>query len=777
MARNRLKYAAILLLCTVVVGTATALVGSGVTVLEGRAQHVTDEVPQDGQFTLLLPMQASDFEDLQTAYAVELEQHFSFEIPGTDGLTVRVFPVREHIDKLTLCEGRAPMDENEVVLEQLYADAVGASVGDTVTPGDRELTVVGIGCLPDYVTPVAEITDVSVDPTLFTFVVVSADTYEAWQKESGREQTYTYAFLRTAGTDMDAFRNAVMHLDLDYVTYAATHETFAAYVQELLLSYDVDLSDAAAAENVLSAMADRAVTFLEACDNPRIGEETTYAKLYRDVGMAAGAFLMVLLSWVFAITLRQQVTSEAGMIGSLAALGVGRQTLLWYYLLPSALTALLGGGIGLAVAYSPLCMNMALDAFHVTYSFPSYAYACPWYLWLYAMLMPSAVTIIVNGCSLAGLFRQSVLSVMRTTEVGKPHTLRCRRRLCASNRIRLRIFMRNLPGFAILFLGMLLAGALLFLGGNSRIIADNAAAACADIPYEYRYTLRYPLQDVGDNRGERLLCADFTYLVYGEKISVPVLGVSKNSQYYALPVMNDDTVALGASFAAKSGLHVGDSVCLQRNYDDKEYQFTVGAILAAGPDMSVYMNAAALCALLGEPAQSYNTIIASEPLAVCPACISSTARRTSVESGVAAIEKNMVPFIRLSVIASVLLLVIFVYLVTVTMMTRQVRTVSLYRIFGYTDPEVTALFFAGIGRGIFLCAAVALPLAKRLADLLCPWLYAEMAVAMDFTLPPRTALLIAAGTYILLTAVWLGVRQYGRKMPFSDLLKDENIAF
>ena len=153
-----------------------SLIGAADTVILGTARHAEANGIEDGQFTTFVPL-TDDQEKALTDSGIQLEKEFFLDYALEDGSVLRVFRLREAIDRAELESGAFPGDDG-VALEKRYCEENGLAPGDGIHIADLGLTVSGVCTSPDYDTPFREMGDSTVDSANFGTAFVTDALYE-----------------------------------------------------------------------------------------------------------------------------------------------------------------------------------------------------------------------------------------------------------------------------------------------------------------------------------------------------------------------------------------------------------------------------------------------------------------------------------------------------------------------------------------------------------------------------------------------------------------------
>ena len=201
---NLLRYLALFFLVALVMYMVVAIVGAAETIMQGTKESAEVHHREDGQFGVFVPLTDNEIAQI-TEKGVTIQRDFSLDFHL--GLsTFRVYQAREAIDLFVPTEGREIPAQGEILLEQHYAEKHELQLGDTLTVGGKDFTVVGIGSTPDYDAAYEKTSDTTVDSNLFGLGFVTAEDYETLKAggQNFRTEDYTYTYLlNDAMTDQE----------------------------------------------------------------------------------------------------------------------------------------------------------------------------------------------------------------------------------------------------------------------------------------------------------------------------------------------------------------------------------------------------------------------------------------------------------------------------------------------------------------------------------------------------------------------------------------------
>ncbi len=208
------RYIALSLLIIFSIFIVVSLMGAAVTVMDTTEVNDRECAREDGEFSVFVPLRNTELAQI-TDKGVSVEKMFFADYSLGENKVLRVFKVRENINKISLIEGRLPEKDDEAVIERRYSDVNEIKVGDKITVGKREFTVTGIGATPDYNTIVKKLSDSVSDSRYFGLLFVTSNAYEELyaSNESLSSQEYYYAYLLNGNMTEDELKKTLEDIE------------------------------------------------------------------------------------------------------------------------------------------------------------------------------------------------------------------------------------------------------------------------------------------------------------------------------------------------------------------------------------------------------------------------------------------------------------------------------------------------------------------------------------------------------------------------------------
>lgn len=216
LKKSLLRNLALLVMIVLGMYLVISMIGGAETIIAGTEQNCRDKNCEDGEFTVFLPLTDEQIAELDKAGA-EVEAKFSMDIESGKNKILRVMKNRTDINLMTLDNGELADEAGEAALEKRYCEENDIKIGDKITLADTELTVTGIGSVPDYDMPVKNISDASAESSGFGLAFVSDDQYDAILNAGGQKaEDLSYSYVLKNGAEDKEIKELLRSFDFDY---------------------------------------------------------------------------------------------------------------------------------------------------------------------------------------------------------------------------------------------------------------------------------------------------------------------------------------------------------------------------------------------------------------------------------------------------------------------------------------------------------------------------------------------------------------------------------
>ena len=819
---NLPRYLALSLLIILAMYLVVSLVGAAETIIRGSENADSRQCVEDGDFSLFVPMKDEEMEDLE-ADGVTIEPQFYMDYEIDEDHTIRIFANRDEVNRIDLVKGTLAEKGNELVVERQFAEKNGISAGDVITFGGREFTVTGIGTTPDYDNVLKSLGDTGCDCLHFGTGFVAADVYDTLRAEekSIKSEEYYYAYRLNGAMTDDELKDRLE--ELEFTSGDVEDPFFQEYwdrtmgkkddltdgIQELLdgakelkelkafddgiIEYTDGTKEAEDGSNelldgiqelkdetddmiddIFSEDAQNLMTFVKAGDNARIQAASGDQELYRSVGTIAGAILLILISYVLSVFVVHSIDQESAVIGALYALGVKRKNLMAHYVtLPTVIT-FVSGLIGTLLGYSSLGVPIQMQDCYNYYSLPDLDVIYMPYLFIYGIVVPPVISIIVNSLVIRKRLSKPVLTMIRNEQkVGNGKDIKLGN-MSFMNLFKIRQMLReSRTGFTVVF-GMFVSLLLAMMSLEIYTYCANVNRDYVnDTKYEYMYTYKYPTEEVPEG-GYEAYAKTLKKKIYGYNFDITVMGLTENNPFFDVNLSDSSSkVAISSSIAYKYGLDVGDTLTLKDDEADKIYAFEIASVAQYAPSFMVFMPYDKALELFDEPEDYFNVVFSDHALDVETGRLYATTTKTDVKKAAGIFSDIMQGMILTIGGVSVLIFIVVMYLMMKVMIDRSSFNIALIKIFGYRNKEVKKMYLDGNFYIITIGALISIPLTKWIMDVAYePAFVPNIACGIDKSFPFWMYLAIFAGILILYFIInHLLIRRI-RKMVPAEVLKN-----
>ena len=424
---------------------------------------------EDGNFRTAEQIYKTQREEIEEL-GVKLYDNFYLEEPLDNGSTMRIFKNREEINKICLMDGELPARRGEMAIDRMYADNNGLSVGDTLQSGKKTWKITGLVALSDYSCLFQNNNDSMFDSVKFGVSVVTEEEFDSLNQD---KLQYNYSWI-----------------------YDQKPETEK---EEKEVSEDLmeDLGEIVTLESFVPQYLNQAITFTG--DDMGGDKAMVIMLLY---------IVMVIMTFVFGITISNTIRKEAGVIGTLRASGYTRQELILHYMTLPVLVTLVGALIGNVLGYT-VFKDVCAGMYYGSYSLPTYVTRWNAEAFLLTTVVPVIIMLVVNYGVLRHKLKLSPLKFLRrdlSSGRRQKRAIRLSPRIKIFSRFRLRVIFQNMSNYIVLFIGIIFANLLLMFGLLlPSALSHYQGEIQGNMLAKYQYMLQVPVSAVSGNKFESLI--------------------------------------------------------------------------------------------------------------------------------------------------------------------------------------------------------------------------------------------------------------------------------
>ncbi|MCR5692048.1 MAG: ABC transporter permease [Eubacterium sp.] len=513
--------------------------------------------------------------------------------------------------------------------------------------------------------------------------------------------------------------------------------------------------------------------FLPREDNIRIFATKEDKSVDISTGLFAGALLLILMAYVISVFVVHSIEKESSIIGTLYSLGVKKRDLIIHYVsLPVIITSL-SGLVGSGVAATGIMVPTIAQSSYEYFSIPYFDFKVAPYLWVYSLLVPPVLSVIVNVFVINKKLSQTALSLIRNEKKAKKVRKINLSGLDFVAAFRIRQFLREFRSSLAVVFGMFFSLLIFMLAVDCYTMCNNLALDYKrDTKYEYMYVLKYPEKEAPEG-GEIAYSYGFKKENMGHNFDINMLGLSEESKYFDLePTKSRSQVVISSAMAEKFSLSPGDEFTVDDEEQELKYAFTVKEIARQSTGFFIFMDIDTMRDMMGQSSDYYNVIFSDKALQIESERLYSTTGKEDVVKGAGIFKQLMIPMVLVLTFASVIIFCMVMYLMMKVMVDRSAVNISLVKIFGYRRKEIKKLYLDGNFYVVVLSGALGLPLSKLLVNNLFPYMISNVNCGLNLKVPFYFYLIAFVAILLLYFVInTLLVRKLESYTP-ADILKN-----
>ena len=738
---------------------------------------------EDGNFRTAEQVHKTQREEIE-ALGVKLYDNYYVEEPLDNGSTMRFFKNRQQVDKVCLMKGELPARTGEIAIDRMYADNNNLSVGDTLRSGKRTWKITGLVALSDYSCLFQNNNDSMFDAVKFGVSVVTEEEFDSLEQE---KLQYNYSWIYDEKPKTEKEEKEVSE---DLMEDMGKIVTLEAFVPRYL---------------------NQAITFTG--DDMGGDKAMMIMLLY---------IIMVIMAFVFGITISNTIRKEAGVIGTLRASGYTRQELILHYMTLPVLVTFVGALIGNILGYTVL-KDVCADMYYGSYSLPTYVTVWNGEAFGLTTLVPVVIMLVVNYGVLRHKLKLSPLKFLRRDLSGRKQkrAIYLSPKMKIFSRFRLRVIFQNMSNYMVLFIGILFANLLLMFGlllpsalSHYQVEIQNNMLA------KYQYMLQVPVSAVSGNKFDGLISQLEFYMdsrtdnedaeefsayslntLPGKYKSEEVLlyGIEPDSRYVTIDFNNTKdkkdeavnkekadnkntanaekesaAVYISSAYADKFLLHVGDTITLKEKYEKEKHSFKIAGVYGYTAALCVFMPRSELNDIFDLGEDYYSGYFSDTELTdIKSQYIGSVVDLDALTKISRQLDVSMGSMMGMVNGFAIMIYMVLIYLLSKIIIEKNAQSISMVKILGYTNGEISKLYIMSTSLVVVFCLLLSLPLETVIMKVL----FREMMLS---SISGWITLWIDPMIYVQMFAA--GIITYGivallefrrvKKVPMDEALKN-----
>ena len=723
------KYIALFLFLTLTIGFVSGFLVAGGSMSYAYDQSFEKYNIEDGHFTLASEIPDELLKEVEEQ-GVSVYPLFYKDFDLSNEHTVRVYKIRDDVDKICLMDGEFPSKSGEIMIDRLYASNNSIEIGDKIEVDGKSCEICGFAAFSDYSALFKNHTDMMFDANKFTVAAVCDDDFD---RLSDDKLKYNYAWVNRDRT----------------------------------LSDD-EKSDKADEVKAVLGKSGLTTDFIAAINNQAIIFTGDDIGGDRVMIITMLYIIMAVIAFVFGITTRNSLDKESKTVGTLRASGFKRSELVKQYAVIPLVVTLVSAVIGNILGYT-VFKNIVVNTYYHSYSLPTYETRWNSNAFVLTTVIPALIVLAVVISVLVYTLRLSPLQFLRheLTSKKKNKVIKLKRKNFIS-KFRLRVIFQNLSSYITLFIGVLFASVLLLFGMmmspllthfKDEVINSEIAA--------YQYILKAPCE--ADEGAEKYAVCSLEN-EKGEEITV--YGIEENSEYFD-ENLGKDELLLSDGFSDKYNIEPGDEIKLSEKYGDKSYtlkstgQYKYPAVLA------VFMSRERFNDVFDKDDDYYSGYFSNEKLDIDDSFVASVITRSDLTVMADQLDDSMGEMFYLLYVFAIVIYILLIYLFSKQITEKNITSISMLKILGYDGREISRIYNMTTGIVMMVSLLISLPLSYLLIKVIYyammldynGWLTLYFA---PWIWPVMTA--IGAACYLLVHVFQM---KKINKIPLSSALKND----
>ena len=750
------KYLVVFILMVATIGMVSGFLVADGSMIQAYDEGFEKYNIEDGNFRTGERLYRGQREAIEEE-GVKIYENYYIEDSLSNGSTMRFFKNRTEVDKVCLMDGELPSETGEIAIDRMYADNNSLKTGDTLDDGKKSWTITGLVALSDYSCLFQNNNDSMFDAVKFGVGVVTDEEFDSLDQD---KLQYNYAWTYNEKPQTELEEKNVSEDLMKAMGKVVTLENFVPQYQNQAIIFTGD-----------DMGSDKAMMIM---------------LLY---------IIIVIMAFVFGITTSNTIAKEAGVIGTLRASGYTKNELIRHYMTLPVIVTLVGALIGNILGYTAF-KDVCAGMYYGSYSLPTYVTIWNAEAFLMTTVVPVIIMFVVNYAVLYHKLKLSPLKFLRRDLSSRKQrrAVYLSPRMKIFHRFRLRVIFQNISNYLVLFVGIIFANLLLMFGLLLPSALDHYQLEIQNnMLAKYQYMLSMPVSVMGgSNKLESML--DMLLFAHdaetdnedAEEFSayslntlptkykseeVTLYGVHDDSKY--IDVDFSDGVYISKAYADKFLLKPGDSITLKEKYEDDEYTFKISGIYDYNGSLCIFMPQEELNRTFDLGDDYFSGYFSNSETDIDSSYIGSVIDLDALTKISRQLNVSMGSMMGMVNLFAVAIYMILIYLLSKIIIEKNAQSISMTKILGYTNGEISRLYILSTSIVVVLCLLISLPIETTIMEVL----FREMMLQ---SISGWIALWIDPMIYVqmfvigLVTYAVVALLEYKkiRKVPMGEALKN-----
>ncbi len=767
------KYLIVFAFLVLTIGFVSGMYVANESMMKAADESVTKYEREDGHFEWSEKADSDLVKDVESGEQVDMsaitgkEEEDASDVPviiyenffrnekednnndGKNDGTVRVFAKTDDINLACVLDGRLPENENEIAVDRMHADNVDMKVGDTIRVDGEKFEVVGLIAYVNYSTLHEKTTDLMFDAIKFDVAMVTDEGFD----RLGESIHYAYAWK---------YKDA----PADEKEEKALSDDFRKVLAAQTMLHGNELKD-----------------YVPSYGNPAINFATDDMGSDMSMGGVILDILIIIIAFIFGVTISNTITKESSTIGTLRASGYTRGELVRHYLSMPVIVTFLAAIVGNILGYT-VFKNVVVGMYYNSYSLPTYETVWNPDAFVKTTVVPIILMFVVNLIIIVRMLRHTPLQFLR-------HDLKKSKRKKAirlphwkfMSRFRVRIMFQNISNYLSLFVGICFIMVMLAMAVGMPDTLTYYQKHASNLMFtKYQYVLKtYQNADgsivTTDNEdAENFAMKSLVKRSDALDEEISTYGVVDDSRYIEisdLESLEKNEVYISNSYADKYGIVIGDTIKLEEKYTDDTYNFKVCGIYEKCQSIAVFMPIDQYRKVFDLDDDTFSGFFSDSKITdIDSDMIASTITKRDITKMCDQLDHSMGSYMQYFQVLCILLSMAMIYLLTKLIIEKNENAISMTKILGYENREIASLYL--LSTTIVMLVIDVLTVAVGVWVMNFAWKEILMTYSGWFSFHMETISYVKMFAFVLIGYVIVMILDFQRikKIPMDQALKN-----
>ncbi|WP_072520111.1 ABC transporter permease [Gemella massiliensis] len=670
---------------------------------------------------------------------------------GNNDKEIRIFKNRTTINIPVINEGTLATNKNEIVVNNLFAKNNNLKIGDTITfqkeffkdGKEHTFKIVGLAALPDYNSAFQKNSDLLFNAIDFGVGLVSEE-------------------------EKDIFNESKLKYQVSY-----------RFNERNLNKKEIDEKN----ENILKS-ANKLKTVSEQITKK---DNNAISYLIDDMGgdrpmmIAMLCLMVILIGFIFALSIVSKIQEESEIIGILLANGYKKSELVLNYIANSLIITFFAAILGNILGYTYFT-NSFKEVYYKSYDLPSFTPTFNLEALIITTIIPISIILIFNylyiyrklNFSPLDFLRKNLKHYKNQAKAKSIKNFKIKKNFLGS--FKKSVVKSNRGDYVAIILGIFITSILFIFGISAKPTFENYGNKLKEnLMCNYQYILKTPTE-IENKTAEKYttISASVYHTIKKTDENILFLGISENSKYFEntkLPE-NKNEIVISEYLSKKLRKYVGDEITVKTKLLDKEKTYKIVDIYKKSSNLSAFVKKEFLNEEIEQEKNFFNGYFSNEKLNIDEKYIATTIDATTITDVSKQLYDVMGPLVNAFIFLSAIFLAGFMYSLMKIITDKNTVQIAYLKIFGYTDGEISKIYIRPITITILTSLIVLTPLEIYAVREITYYSMLKFSGYLELYISAKTVILSILIT--LLIYAFVSVLQFYKisKMNFSEVLKN-----